>query len=159
MKHGIVSLCSAVLLAPAAVWGQLPADDVTASEFPGLQFLPPGSKVKGISLPRYEKHRVSALLMAELMEIVSRADVGFTAIRANLYAENGETTVVTSPKADYSFRTKHVVSPGETTVDSTRFSARGTGVIFSTENNMGILKGPVKTTVKNSAFNRATKAK
>lgn len=159
MKHRIVSLCSAILLAPATAWGQLPADDVTASEFPGLQFLPPGSKVKGISLPRYEKHRVSALLMAELMEIVSRSDVGFTGIRANLYAQNGETTVVTSPKADYSFRSKNVVSPGETSVDSTRFSAKGTGVIFSTENNMGILKGPVRTTVKNSALNRESKAK
>lgn len=158
MKRLCTSLCAAALCAPL-LWGQTPRSEMAASEFPGLQLLPPGSLVKGISLPRYEKHRVSALLMADLMEVLTRSDISFTSIRANLYAENGEITLVTCPKAAYDFRTKMVNSTTRTEVDSTRFSALGTGVTFSTETNMGVLKGPVRTTVKNSAFNVEAKAR
>ena len=158
MKRLTAILCTMALLAPS-VWGQAPKDDIAGSEFPGLQFLPPGSKVKGISLPRYEKHRVSALLMSELMEIVTRSKVSFSTIRANMYAENGETTLVTCAKAAYDFRTKIADSDASTAVDSPRFSASGNGVTFSTENNMGLLKGPVRTTIKNSSFNLGGKEK
>lgn len=158
MKRCIAILCAAALLAPLAR-GQGAAEAVSASEFPGLQLLPPGSKVKGISLPRYEKNRVSAYIISGLMEIVSRTNVRFSDIRAELYAENGETTVVTCNAAEYDFRTKRINSATATAVDSTRFSAAGTGVTFSTVSNMGILKGPVRTTIKNSALNKDTKAK
>lgn len=158
MMHRIATLCVAALLVPAA-WGQAAADSVSESEFPGLQLLPPGSKVKGISLPRYENHRVSALIIARLMEIVTRSNVRFDGIRAELYAENGETTVVTCDTADYDFRTKQVNSDAATAVSSTRFSAEGVGVTFSTSSNTGVLKGPVRTTIKNTAFNKDTMAK
>ncbi len=155
MKHYLATFCALTALVPAAA-GQVPQDAVAKHEFPGLQLLPPGSKVKGISLPRYENHRVSALLVAKLMEIATRSDVRFTGIEANLYAENGETTTITCPQAEYSFRTSIVNATAETEVDSTRFSARGAGVTFSTATNIGFLKGPVHTTVKNSAFNKET---
>lgn len=160
MKHRIASLCLATfLLTSPTSWGKVAADDVAGNEFPGLQLLPPGSKIKGISLPRYEKHRVTALLMADLMEILTRSDIGFTAIRANLYAENGELTKLTCPKADYSFKDKMVKSTTKTDVDSARFTATGTGVIFNTSTNVGVLRGAVHTTVKNSALNKKTKEK
>ena len=126
---------------------------------PGLRLLPPGRKIKGISLPRYENHRVSALLTGDIMEILTRSDVAFTGIKAQLYAENAETTTVICPDARYSFRTKIVESPTPTRLEHPRFTAQGTGVIFSTKNNQGILKGPVKTTIEGSVFNKNTKAK
>jgi hypothetical protein len=97
--------------------------------------------------------------MSELMEIVTRSKVSFSTIRANMYAENGETTLVTCAKAAYDFRTKIADSDASTAVDSPRFSASGNGVTFSTENNMGLLKGPVRTTIKNSSFNLGGKEK
>ena len=158
MKHHLLTICALSALAPVVV-GQVPQDAVTQHEFPGLQLLPAGSKVSGISLTRYEQHRVSALLISSLMEIATRSEVNFTGIRANLYATNGEITTVTCPKAEYSFRTSMVQSAEKTEVDSTRFSGQGTGVIFNTGTNIGYLKGPVRTTVKNSAFNKETSEK
>ncbi|MBR5894027.1 MAG: LPS export ABC transporter periplasmic protein LptC [Akkermansia sp.] len=158
MKYSLAILCALSLLAPVAP-GQLSGDGITSSEFPGLRLLPPGSKIKGISLPRYENHRVSALLTGDIMEILTRSDVAFTGIKAQLYAENAETTTVICPDARYSFRTKIVESPTPTRLEHPRFTAQGTGVIFSTKNNQGILKGPVKTTIESSVFNKNTKAK
>ena len=66
MKRCLITLCALTALTSTAV-GEVPVDDLVGNEFPGLQLLPPGSKVRGISLPRYENHRVSALLMTELL--------------------------------------------------------------------------------------------
>ena len=158
MKHHIAILCTLAALVPCT-WGQVPASSVAEHEFPGLQLLPPGSKVKGISLPRYENHRVSALLIAKLMEIATRSEVRFTGIKAELYAENGEVTTVTCDRAGYDFSTSIVTSDAQPEIESPRFSAQGTGVTFSTANKVGVLKGPVKTVVKNSAFNKKPKGK
>ncbi len=158
MKHFLATVCALAALAPTVV-GQVPQDDISQHEFPGLQLLPAGSKVSGISMTRYEQHRVSALLISELMEIVTRSEVNFTGIQAHLYAKNGEVTTVTCPEAEYSFRTSAVKSNETTTVDNTRISATGTGVIFCTSSNMGFLKGPVRTVVKNSALNEKTSEK
>lgn len=153
MKRCLITLCALTALTSTAV-GEVPVDDLVGNEFPGLQLLPPGSKVRGISLPRYENHRVSALLMTELLEILTRSEIRFTGIRAQLYAENGEVTTVFCPQADYDFSKSAVTTTGNAEVTSPRFSARGEGVIFSTNTNTGILRGPVRTTVSNSAFNR-----
>ncbi len=153
MKRCLITLCALTALTSTAV-GEVPVDDLVGNEFPGLQLLPPGSKVRGISLPRYENHRVSALLMTELLEILTRAEIRLTGIRAQLYAENGEITTVICPQADYDFSKSAVTTTDSAEVDSTRFTARGAGVIFSTKSNMGILRGPVRTTVNNSALNR-----
>lgn len=158
MKHRFAILCTLAALVPYT-WGQVPKSSVAEHEFPGLQLLPPGSKVKGISLPRYENHRVSALLIAKLMEIATRSEVKFTGIKAELYAENGEVTTVTCEQAAYDFRTSIVTSDTEPEVESPRFSARGTGVTFSTADKIGVLRGPVHTVVKNSAFNKKPKGK
>ena len=55
----IVLLVLAVL--PLSM-GQVAERTAGEDEFPALQLLPPGSVVEGISLPRYEEHRVTAFL-------------------------------------------------------------------------------------------------
>ena len=119
-------------------------------EFPGLQVLPPGSKVKGLSLPRYEGNRVSALLQADRLEVVSRSELALTNIRAALYADNGETTTVQCAKAGYDFRKKAIVAPAEAEVNHPNFSLSGVGVIFSTYRRVGFVKGPVRTTIRST---------
>lgn len=117
-------------------------------EFPGLQLLPPGSVVKGLSLPRYENHRVSALLQADEMKVISRREITLSNIRAALYAEDGEVTTVSCPLAGYDFKKKAVVAQAEAEVQHPNFSAKGSGVIFSTAGRMGYIKGPVRTTIR-----------
>lgn len=119
-------------------------------EFPGLQLLPPGSKVKGLSLPRYEDHRVSALLQADELEVVSRREISLTNIRAALYAESGEITTVSCDKAGYDFKKKAVVSQSAAAVKHPNFSAAGEGVTFSTAGRVGLIKGPVRTTIRSA---------
>ncbi len=142
-----LALLAALPLLAAPARGQLGADTVGKGEFPGLQLLPPGSVIKGISLPRYENHRVTSLLRATEMSIVTRRDVQIKGIVAELYSPSGETTRVTSAKADYSFTTELAQSKEETQVTDPRFTARGSGVTFSTARNQGLLRGPVRTTI------------
>lgn len=116
-------------------------------EFPGLQLLPPGSIVKGISLPRYENHRVTAHLMADEMEILSRSEVKMTGIRIALYSEANETTFVEMVRAHYDFRTGTMNSDAEAGVQNPRFTARGAAVSYNSVRQQGFLKGPVSTTI------------
>lgn len=151
MARALISrLCLFLLLAPA--WGQMSVDDVGPGDFPGLQLLPPGSVIKGVSLPRYENHRVSALITARELEVATRSIIRLTDILAALYAENGETTTVRSQRAWYDFQTQTVISDSETDVRHPNFSARGKGVRFLKNYNIGLLKGPVHTTLSNTAF-------
>lgn len=117
-------------------------------EFPGLQLLPPGSVVKGLSLPRYDNHRVSALLQADELKVVSRREIKLTNILAALYAENGEITSVRCKEAGYNFKKKAVDAHNGADVKHPNFSATGKGVIFSTAGRIGFVKGPVRTTIR-----------
>lgn len=147
----ILSLLTAVaLLQP--LWGADPADDVSQKEFPGLQLLPEGSVVKGIVLPRYEKHRVSALVMADELRVESRTCVSLANIRSELYAASGEITSVICGLAHYDFSTSRITTDQSTAVKDPRFSAKGAGITFSTRTQLGLLRGPVRTTFAASAF-------
>lgn len=145
-------LCALSLAAPS--WGQVPTDDVGANDFPALQLLPPGSIIKGISLPRYENHRVSALITAKEMEVQTRSLVRLALIHAALYAGNGETTTVSSPEAQYDFKARNIQSSTATEISHPRFTARGEGVLFNTSTGIGLLKGPVHTTLSAESFHR-----
>lgn len=116
-------------------------------EFPALQLLPPGSKVKGISLPRYQNHRVTAHIIAGLLEICTRHLVQMNSIRTLLYGEDDEATEVNLEKADYDFSTSIMTSDAPVSVMNPRFSASGTSVIFNTATQQGLLRGPVHTTL------------
>ncbi len=143
-------LAAAALLPP--LWGADPADDVGQKEFPGLQLLPEGSVVKGIILPRYEKHRVSALVMSDELRVDSRTQVSMQNIRAELYAASGEITSVICGSAQYDFSNSRITTDQSAAVKDPRFSAKGSGVTFSTRTQLGLLRGPVRTTFASSSF-------
>ena len=84
MRYALTLLASALLL-PLHVHGQQQAADaVVEDEFPALQFLPVGSVVEDISIPRYENHRVTALLLAKSLEVKSRKVVELGKLEASL---------------------------------------------------------------------------
>ncbi|MBE6419567.1 MAG: hypothetical protein E7031_05485 [Akkermansiaceae bacterium] len=120
-------------------------------EFPGLLLLPPGSIVKGLALPRYENHRVTGLLQADEMKVVSRREIVLTNIRATLYDNSGDITTVQCEQAGYDFKRKAVVAQAKAEVTHPNFSAAGDGVIFSTASRTGYIKGPVRTTIRTAA--------
>ncbi len=147
----LLAAATALLAAPCAR-AQMGADTVGSDEFPGLQLLPVGSVVKGISLPRYDGHRVSSLFRAEKMEVLSRSQLRLDKLRAELYAATGETTSIHSAHAIYSFSSKQADTDAATTVSDPRFTAHGTGARFSTSTHCGLLYGPVRTTVPTRLF-------
>lgn len=153
MRYALTLLASALLL-PLHVHGQQQAADaVVEDEFPALQFLPVGSVVEDISIPRYENHRVTALLLAKSLEVKNRKVVELGKLEASLYGEDGNQTDVSTGSVTYSFATKIARTTGEARVTDSRFSARGKGVIFSTSSRKGFLHGPVTTRVSASLFN------
>ncbi|MGN0868053.1 MAG: hypothetical protein ACI4O9_00825 [Akkermansia sp.] len=141
----------------AACWFGLPlwaasdatqsADAVGAGEFPALQLLPPGSEIEGISLPRYENHRISALLQAERLCIVSRRAVELRGIRALIFNADGTRTEIDAPVASYDFTTLRGSAADSIRVHNPRFEARGGRIDYDTVKRRGILLGPVRTTI------------
>lgn len=144
MSKALPLLVLSLLLLPS--WGQEKKNDA-ASEFPALQFLPKGSVIEGISIPRYENHQVSALLLADKLRVKSRTAVELEKLHAELYAEDGSQTDISTDSVEYSFATKVARTTGTAKVQDPRFSASGKGVIFNTSTRKGFLHGPVKTTI------------
>ncbi len=151
------ALSTALLLTLSAplTLAQIGTDAVGKGEFPALQLLPPGSIVKEVSLPRYVGHRVASLFRARELEIISRSDMRLSGIEAELYSTTGEITRISAPQAHYSFRTEQARGEGTTSVVDPRFTARGSGVIFSSTLQCGLLRGPVHTTVNTRHFTRS----
>ncbi len=143
-----------LLLLPLQGWGQQQADAVVEDEFPALQFLPEGSVVEDISIPRYEQHRVTALLLAKYLKVKTRKSVELAQLSASLYADDGTQTDISTGSVTYNFATKVARTTGEARVQDPRFKAEGKGVIFSTSKRKGFLHGPVTTTVSSALFNQ-----
>ena len=147
-----------LLLLPA--WAQQNPQDVSDTvgrgEFPGLQLLPPGSVVKGISLPRYENHRVTALVQIRELRVESRTRVSLVGIVATLYSRDGFRTAVSTPRATYDFSSMRAETHGRTTVHDGRFTARGGSVAYNAQTRKGLLRGPVRTTVSAAVFGRGS---
>ncbi len=146
-----LTILSLALLSPIA-HAQLGADTVGKGEFPALQLLPPGSIVKDISLPRYEGPRVASLFRATELKILSRSEIQLSGITAELYSETGEITRIAAPQVHYSFLSELARGEGHTNVTDPRFTASGSAVIFSSNLQCGLLRGPVHTTVNTSYF-------
>lgn len=157
VKHLLPTLAAAAALLLPHALGQMPTDTVKQGEFPGLQLLPPGSVIEGISLPRYDNHRVSALLHAARMIISTRQVVQLEQLEAQLYSRAGSRTYIRTGNVAYDFGTQQAATTGDASVQDERFSAQGKGVIFSSATRKGILLGPVRTTVSAAVFNRASK--
>lgn len=129
-------------------------DAIGAGEFPGLQILPPGSVVENISLPRYEKHRVTSLLQADKLCVIDRRTAELHGIRGTLYNEDGSKTEIQAGCVRYDFTTKRAVSTGAVSVQDARFSAQGERLLYQTDNRRGVLVGPVRTTFSTKAFEK-----
>lgn len=151
----IPALHIALLTAPLAM-GQLPNTPTQKGEFPGLGLLPPGSVVSGITLPRYEKHRVSTQIMAKRLEVVDAHRVKLSGIRTSLYKENGEITDVELETAEYNFKTEMMISNTKASMRNPHFSARGSAVTFSHLRQQGLLRGPVHTTLNTADLAKPT---
>lgn len=150
LRRFIAALLLCALL-PAAR-GQVAERTAGRGEFPALQLLPPGSVVHGISLPRYENHRVSALLMAEKLEVISRYEARVEKIHTMLYHENGEITSLKMPGALYNFRTETLnARVGPVFMQHPRYEAQAAGLLFHSAMRRGVLTGPVKTVIRHVA--------
>lgn len=152
MKHGFLHIALGLAMG-TTLMAQSPNVNSADDEFPGLQLLPPGSKVRGISVPRYDNHKVCAFLMATELEVVSRTEVTLSGIRAMLYEQEGEdntdsATNITCDKAGYDFKRKVIISLTPAEVNGPKFSAKGNGVVFSLTGRIGLIKGPVRTTIR-----------
>lgn len=151
-----LSLLLPLLLSPLACaqfgTGASPQQD----EFPALQFLPEGSEVIGITIPRYEKHRATSLLKADKMKVLSRTVVQLSSISAFLYGEGGISTRIFSIRATYDFKTCTATADSHTEVEDPRFSATGKSASYSTKTSRGVLRGPVYTTVSTESFSPDT---
>ena len=129
--RAVATVLLSLLLLPAEAQ-QTPqdvSDTVGRGEFPGLQLLPPGSVVKGISLPRYENHRVTALVQIRELRVESRTRITLEGIAATLFSKDGFRTAVSTPRATYDFSTMRAETSGRTTVRDGRFTARGGRVL------------------------------
>lgn len=154
MRKHLILLCALNLL-PLPVMGQLVAPDTAASDdFPALQFLPVGSVVEKISIPRYDNHRVSALLLAEKLIVKTRKSVVLEKLSASLYGNDGAQTDVKADSIHYHFSTRTAHTTGEASVQDPRFSATGNGVIFNTSTRKGFLRGPVTTIISTAKLNQ-----
>lgn len=154
--HGLLSI--SLLLLPLAQ-GQMVGNPARRGEFPGLSLLPPGSVVRGISLPRYENRRVTAHIMADVLEVVSAQRVKLSGINSSMYREDGEVTVIKMQRANYHFGTEMLETDSEVSVENPRFRASGTSATFSNVRQQGALRGPVHTLLNTSALSGASPAK
>lgn len=155
MKH-LLTVVTACLMC-AAAHAQLPSDAVGPGEFPGLQLLPVGSVIKGITVPRYEAHKVTALMRAGEMTVASRTTVKLQKVMVNLYDEKGAVTVAKAPGVEYDFTTKHAFTTGRVTLTDERFTADGSKALYHSETQRGILIGPVRTTISAAQLNKTRK--
>ena len=134
----------------------LPEIDKT---IPGLDLMPPGSKLKNVSLPRYKGRELDMLLTSTLMTVVSPGEIAGEQVNVYLYdSKKLITTTMWMLDASYFFTSKIkaglLLSRGETRISDQRFDAVGTGMIYDTVLGKCFMKGPVKTRFR---FDRSNK--
>lgn len=139
-------------LIPTGLWAQeaspLSPSKASTTEFPGLPLLPPGSKVKGILLPRYENNRVSALLKIGTLKVEEASLVRVDDFSAYLYDPEGNTTQITSPTGWFNFKTSHISSSGQISIIDPRYRLRGQQIHFDVTRKLGLVRGPVRTVIQ-----------
>ena len=160
MRTAATAALAAALLA-LPLMGRQPAEQVSDTvgrgEFPGLQFLPPGSTVSHITLPRYEKHRLTSLAKIARLCVETRDRISLQGITATLFSPNGYKTTVTAQGGTYNFKTRRAESTGNTAVKDERFSARGGRVVYDSGTRKGVMLGPVRSSVSAAMFSHTAK--
>ena len=127
--------------------GQSVSNPAHKGEFPGLNLLPVGSVVNNISLPRYEGHRVSSLILADKLEVVSPRLVRLYGVRSSLFALTGEVTVIELERAEYDFEIERLRTDKPLRLTDPRFRADGTAAVFINTRQQGFVRGPVHTLI------------
>ncbi len=147
MKLAPQTLASAILLfgVGGLLWAQFSPKKAAEGEFPAIATLPPGTVVEGIKLPRYEGARVTALILADQLRVESRNAVSILGLEAEMYDKDGSITAVKADKGTYCFLTEKVTSEGLTQLVNQQFRAKGCQIYYSTKQQRGILRGPVRT--------------
>ena len=136
------ALLAPLTLAPLAASPSNPNDPVASDEFPALQFLPVGSIVRGIVIPRYSEHRAVAKLCADEMLVATRSTVQLKRISATLYGPDKQNTRLDSAEARYSFKTDEVIADGDTSVHDPRFRAQGPPLFTPPGRDAAFCTGP-----------------
>lgn len=119
----------------------------TNKEVPGLQLMPPGSILKKVRLPRYEQSTLKALMLAEIMRVVSKVEMSGDDIDITLQNEEGQPTLIKMDKAAYFFDVEKLISESFTDIRDPRFKATGAGIVLDTLKLQGFLSGPVTTQI------------
>lgn len=119
----------------------------TNKEVPDLQLMPPGSILKKVRLPRYEQSTLKALMLAEIMRVVSKVEMSGEDIDITLQNEEGQPTHIKMDKASYFFDVEKLISESLTDILDPRFKATGAGIVLDTLKLKGFLSGPVTSTI------------
>ncbi len=119
----------------------------STSAFPGLPLMPAGSVVKGIIVPRYESGKVSSLIKIAELKVESSSLLSVKGFAASLYDQSGNITKIVTPLAYMNFETAFVNSQGQISMDDPRFTARGQQLHLDTQKKVGVLRGPIRTSI------------
>ncbi len=146
-KHSyrVAYLACLLLVSTGMSNAQIPTEKPEEGEFPGLQLLPPGSIIEGINLPRYEEGRVTSLIKAHALKVITRSLVRIEKLSAALYDKKGYVSNISSASANYDFAAQRIHSAGLTEIKDSRIRAVGGGVIINVPKRTGVLRGPVRT--------------
>lgn len=141
-----------LLLTAPLLPAQLAERTTAKGSFPALQLLPPGSKIRGISLPRYREHRVISHIMADMLEVLTNRVTCMENVHAMLYGVGDDTTEVRIERAQYDFGTEVMTSGSPVTVENPRYSVKGSAIILHMREQRGLLRGPVSTALQPDAL-------
>ncbi len=138
------------------LWAQFSPKKAAEGEFPAIATLPPGTVIEGIKLPRYEGARVTALILADQLRVESRNVVSIIGLETEVYDKDGSITSVKADKGSYSFLTEEVTSEGITQLVNQQFRAKGCQIYYSTKQQRGIMRGPVRTVLSSPNSSNTT---
>lgn len=149
MKTPWTPICYLLILGASSAWpGEAGAGDALIQpaqkgDFPGSRFVKPGSILPNIVVPRYENHRLTAMLNFGSVEILDRSHVLAKNLLAVMYGRTCGPTRIRTETAVFSFLDDTLRSGVGTTLENERFRAEGSDLTVQTKTHRGFLRGPV----------------
>ena len=140
-----------------------PLTEDSTSPIPAISFLPEGSILENVMLPRYDRNRkLTSVLRCEEMTLVSTDIISGKTVSVESFHPDR----TTKARLDLTFalldQKKNLLKANEAvTIVSDRLNAEGTGLVYSLDQQRGFLKGPVTTTIIQApatAMNRTSPA-
>lgn len=134
------------LLAAPALCAQESALDIKKNP---VSLLPDGSVLKGVLLPRYDKHRnLVGDMKAETMTLLDSKQVQGENVRIRFF--NTDRTLrgkVEMKNVTFNQAKSRVVTREPVEITSDRLVAQGSGLVYSLQEGEGFIKGPVSTRI------------